>query len=212
MKVVGLTGGIGSGKSTIAAGFKQLGVHAVDADDVAREVVESGRPALGAIAAHFGDDILLPDGALDRAELRRIVFEAPAEREWLEKLLHPIIRDELLRQLWITADNSAPAEYEHHYVLLVSPLLLETDQHNMTDSVVVIDVPVEVQIARTMQRDNNDQAQVERIINAQMPREERLKKADFVIDNAQSKAVVTDAVEHLHRRLDTPIAQHDAGA
>ncbi|MAA66141.1 MAG: dephospho-CoA kinase [Alteromonadaceae bacterium] len=203
MKVVGLTGGIGSGKSTIAARFKQLGVHAVDADDVAREVVEPGRPALAAIAAHFGDAILLPDGALNRAVLRQIVFETPEERDWLEKLLHPIIRDELLHQLWITSDRSPPAEYQHHYVLLVSPLLLETDQHNIVDSVIVIDVPVEVQIARTMQRDKNDRAQVERIINAQISREERLKRADFIIDNAQPASLAIDAVDDLHYRLNS---------
>ena len=203
MKVVGLTGGIGSGKSTIAARFKQLGVHAVDADDVAREVVEPGRPALAAIAAHFGDAILLPDGALNRAVLRQIVFETPEERDWLEKLLHPIIRDELLHQLWITSDRSPPAEYQHHYVLLVSPLLLETDQHNIVDSVIVIDVPVEVQIARTMQRDKNDRAQVERIINAQISREERLKRADFIIDNAQPASLAIDAVDALHYRLNS---------
>ena len=203
MKVVGLTGGIGSGKSTIAARFEQLGVHAVDADDVAREVVEPGRPALAAIAAHFGDAILLPDGALNRAVLRQIVFETPEERDWLEKLLHPIIRDELLHQLWITSDRSPPAEYQHHYVLLVSPLLLETDQHNIVDSVIVIDVPVEVQIARTMQRDKNDLAQVERIINAQISREERLKRADFIIDNAQPASLAIDAVDDLHYRLNS---------
>ncbi|MGQ7274387.1 dephospho-CoA kinase [Marinobacter sp. V034] len=203
MKVVGLTGGIGSGKSTIAARFKQLGVHAVDADDVAREVVEPGRPALAAIAAHFGDAILLPDGALNRAALRQIVFETPEERDWLEKLLHPIIRDELLRQLWITPDRSPPAEYQHQYVLLVSPLLLETDQHNIVESVIVIDVPVEVQIARTMQRDKNDRAQVERIINAQISREERLKRADFIIDNAQPASLAIDAVDDLHYRLNS---------
>ncbi|MGP4844581.1 dephospho-CoA kinase [Marinobacter sp. 1Y8] len=203
MKVVGLTGGIGSGKSTIAAHFKQLGVHAVDADDVAREVVEPGRPALAAIAAHFGNDILLPDGALNRAALRQIVFETPEERDWLEKLLHPIIRDELLRQLWLTPDSSPPAEYKHHYVLLVSPLLLETDQHNIVDGIIVIDVPVDVQIARTMQRDNNDRTQVERIINAQISRQERLKKADFIIDNAQPASSVFDAVDDLHSRLNT---------
>lgn len=203
MKVVGLTGGIGSGKSTIAARFKQLGVHAVDADDVAREVVEPGRPALAAIAAHFGDAILLPDGALNRAALRQIVFETPEERDWLEKLLHPIIRDELLRQLWITPDRSPPAKYQHQYVLLVSPLLLETDQHNIVDSVIVIDVPVEVQIARTMQRDKNNRAQVERIINAQISREERLKRADFIIDNAQPASLAIDAVDDLHYRLNS---------
>jgi len=191
MTVIGLTGGIGSGKSTVARLFGALGVHWVDADDVAREVVEPGTPALAKIAEHFGDDILLPEGGLDRAALRRIVFEAPEERDWLEKLLHPIIREELSRQL-------QPADYALPYVLLVSPLLLETDQHELVRKVVVVDVPVDVQIQRTMARDTNDREQVERIIAAQMPREQRLQKADDVVDNNQPIADVERQVEELH--------------
>tara|TARA_R110000850_G_scaffold196047_1_gene322486 strand:+ start:2299 stop:2901 length:603 start_codon:yes stop_codon:yes gene_type:complete len=192
MAVIGLTGGIGSGKSTVARLFGALGVHWVDADDVAREVVEPGTLAIAKIAGHFGDDILLPEGGLDRAALRRIVFEAPEERDWLEKLLHPIIREELSRQLH-------PADYALPYVLLVSPLLLETDQHELVQKVVVVDVPVDVQIQRTMARDTNDREQVERIIAAQMPREQRLQKADNVVDNNLPMADVEQEVEALHQ-------------
>uniref|UniRef100_UPI0035659AD9 dephospho-CoA kinase n=1 Tax=Marinobacter sp. TaxID=50741 RepID=UPI0035659AD9 len=99
MNIVGLTGGIGSGKSTVARLFGERGVHWVDADDVAREVVEPGTPALAEIEEHFGEEILTPEGALDRAQLRGIVFEKPEERAWLESLLHPVIREELVRQL-----------------------------------------------------------------------------------------------------------------
>ncbi|WP_309045446.1 dephospho-CoA kinase [Marinobacter sediminicola] len=191
MVVLGLTGGIGSGKSTVARQFGNLGVHWVDADDVAREVVEPGAPALAAIADHFGADILLGDGALDRAKLRQIVFEQPEQRIWLESLLHPIIRDELTRQLH-------PQNYALPYVLLVSPLLLETDQHQLVKQILVVDVPVEVQIERTMGRDTNSREQVERIIAAQMPREQRLARADAVIDNNQSLNAVAAEVRALH--------------
>lgn len=192
--VVGLTGGIGSGKSTVVRMFGELGVHWVDADDVARQVVEPGTPALARIAEHFGEDILQADGALDRARLRGIVFQAPEEREWLESLLHPMIREELTRQLH-------PADYALPYVLLVSPLLLETDQHQLVEQVVVVDVPVETQLERTMARDANTREQVERIIAAQMPREQRLQKADVVIDNNRAIKEVERQVSELHVRF-----------
>ena len=192
--VVGLTGGIGSGKSTVARLFGDLGVHWVDADDVAREVVEPGTPALERISEHFGKTILTSEGALDRAQLRGIVFEKPEERVWLESLLHPIIREELIRQL-------NPENYQLPYVLLVSPLLLETDQHELVDRIIVIDVPEETQIERTMARDTNSREQVERIIGAQMSREDRLARADEVIDNNRPLDEVTRQVRELHERL-----------
>lgn len=191
MMVIGLTGGIGSGKSTVARQFGSLGVHWVDADDVAREVVEPGMPALAQIADHFGKDILTDDGALNRANLRQVVFEQPEQRAWLESLLHPIIREELIRQLH-------PVDYTLPYVLLVSPLLLETDQHQLVERVLVVDVPVDVQVERTTARDTNSREQVERIISAQMPREQRLARADAVIDNSQPSDRVLAEVCTLH--------------
>lgn len=225
MAIVGLTGGIGSGKSTVARLFGELGVHWVDADDVAREVVEPGTPALAQIAEHFGRGILTADGALDRAQLRGIVFEKPEERKWLEGLLHPVIRDELIRQLKSplsdTSDRPGPSPAGGEgkvcsrpsahagggkvcscpYVLLVSPLLLETDQHELVDRIVVIDVPEGTQIARTMARDTNSREQVERIIAAQMPRAKRLERADAVIDNDRPMDEVERQVRDLHERL-----------
>ncbi len=192
--VIGLTGGIGSGKSTVAKMFGALGVHWVDADIVAREVVEPGTPALAEIAARFGPEILQEDGNLDRAALRTIVFQDPSEREWLEGLLHPTIREELARQL-------KPADYTLPYVLLVSPLLLETDQHTLARKAIVVDVPVETQIERTIRRDDNPRDQVERIIEAQMPREHRLSRADYVIHNDQALEQVLVDVEKLHKQL-----------
>lgn len=192
--IIGLTGGIGSGKSTVARMFGALGVHWVDADDVARQVVEPGTQALRAIADHFGKDILLENGELDRAALRKMVFEDPEQRRWLEELLHPIIREELIHQL-------SPEDYALPYVLLVSPLLLETDQHKLVERVIVVDVPEETQIERTMARDNNSREQVERILAAQMPREARREKADALINNAQPLELVEASVRVLHQRL-----------
>lgn len=209
MNTVGLTGGIGSGKSTVARLFGELGVHWVDADDVARAVVEPGTPALAEIAEHFGEGILTSGGALDRAQLRGIVFEKPEERVWLEGLLHPIIRGELVRQLncprplspYPSPAGGEGSEYELPYVLLVSPLLLETDQHELVDRIIVIDVPKAVQLERTMARDTNSREQVERIIAAQMSREDRLARADEVIDNDRPLDDVTRQVRELHERL-----------
>jgi len=194
MKIVGLTGGIGSGKSTVARLFAEQGIHWVDADDVAREVVEPGTPALEAIARHFGDQILLESGGLNRPELRALIFQDENERKWLEQLLHPLIREAMLEQLH-------PRDYHLPYTLLVSPLLLETDQHEMVDRIVVIDVPTDVQILRTVSRDSNTHEQVQRIIDAQMSRDDRLKKADFVIDNASGVESAKTQVAALHAQL-----------
>jgi len=189
---VGITGGIGSGKSAVTRRFEQRGITVVDADVAARLVVEPGRPALAAIADHFGDDILLEDGSLDRAALRQRVFADENERTWLERLTHPLIGREILDQI---AASTSP------YTVLSSPLLLETSQRELVDCVVVVDVPEAVQISRTMQRDDNDEAQVRRIMAAQMPRADRLALADIVIDNSRSLAELDDQVDELHKEF-----------
>ena len=190
--VVGVTGGIGSGKSAVTRRFEQLGVAVVDADVAARTVVEPGGEALAAIAAHFGSGILLADGSLDRAALRRRVFADDAARRWLEQLTHPLIGREIREQL--AAATSA-------YVILSSPLLLETSQKDLVDCVVVVDVAPQVQLQRTMARDANDEAQVRRIMAAQMQRDERLQLADIVIDNSRSLAELDALVNELHREF-----------
>ena len=190
--VVGITGGIGSGKSAVTDRFEQHGITVVDADKAARVIVEPGRPALQSIAEHFGEDILLPDGALDRAALRAKVFADESERHWLEQLTHPLIGQEIFDQL--SAADSA-------YTILSSPLLLETSQKSLTDLVVVVDVPEDVQLARTMARDDNDEAQVKRIMAAQMSRSERLEKADIVIDNNRGLAELDELVGELHKEF-----------
>ena len=197
--IVGVTGGIGSGKSAVTRRLEDRGITVVDADVAARVIVEPGRPALAAIAEHFGSDILLEDGSLDRAALRQKVFADEDERRWLEALTHPLIGEEILAQL--SASTSA-------YTVLSSPLLLETTQKTLVDLVVVVDVPEEVQVERTMARDDNDEAQVRRIIAAQIDRDERLKLADIVIDNAGSLASLDDKVKTLHETLSQRAAEH----
>ncbi len=192
MYVVGLTGGIGSGKSTVANAFAELGIELVDADLIAREVVEPGQPALQRIAEHFGPAVLNPDHSLDRAALRALIFDQPAERRWLEHLLHPLIR-----QLTVSRLQAARSPY----ALLVSPLLLETDQHLLTDHILVVDVPEAVQIERTMARDGNSLDQVQSIIAAQCPRQQRLDRGQSVIDNSGPAAAISEAVLNLDKQF-----------
>ena len=190
--IVGITGGIGSGKSAVTERFERLGITVVDADLAARVVVEPGRPALDAIAEHFGADILQDDGSLDRAALRAKVFANPDERKWLEALTHPLIGQEILDQI---AASTSP------YTILSSPLLLETTQGELADRIVVVDVPEEVQLARTMSRDDNDEAQVRRIMDAQMKRADRLARADYTVDNSGEIEALDAQVEVLHARF-----------
>ena len=190
--IIGITGGIGSGKSAVTQRFEQHGITVVDADLAARVIVEPGKPALQAIAEHFGDDILLENGALDRAALRSRVFLDEDERSWLEQLTHPLIGQEILDQL--EASRSP-------YTILSSPLLLETSQKGLANCVVVVDVPEEVQLKRAMQRDDNDEAQIRRIMAVQMARADKVERADIVIDNSGSLADLDRRVEELHREF-----------
>jgi len=176
---VGITGGIGSGKTALTDWLAQQGITVVDADLAARVVVAPGQPALAEIAAAFGNSYLLPDGQLDRAALRELVFADADKRRTLETITHPRIREELVRQL--SAANSP-------YAVLSSPLLLESGQSDLVDVSVVVDVPEDMQIARTMERDGNDQTLVEGIMAAQLGRETRKSRADIVIDNSGTLA------------------------
>ena len=199
--VVGITGGIGSGKSAVTAHLENLGIDVVDADLAARVVVEPGQPALDAIAKHFGTEILQEDGHLDRAALRKIVFEDPQARTWLESVTHPAIRQEIESQL-----QSATSPY----VVLSSPLLLEAKQHSFVDHVVVVDVTEELQIARTTLRDCNSVELVQKIMAAQVPRTERISRADEVIDNNGTLTDLEAQADALHRRM-LELAKKHAG-
>lgn len=190
--IVGLTGGIGSGKTAASNRFANLGIGIVDADVISREVVEAGSPALQQIAAHFGDSHLLADGQLNRAALRQTIFADPAAKQWLESLLHPLIASETLRQLQ-SVDSA--------YALFVSPLLVESQQKALCDRLVVVDVPESLQLSRTMARDNNEQAQVERIIASQATRQTRLAAASDVIDNTLGLSQLDQRVSELHQQF-----------
>ena len=174
MYVVAITGGIGSGKTTIANQFAALGIEVVDADLIAREVVAPGTPALAAIVNHFGAEMLTEQGLLDRRALRERIFSDPAAKFWLNALLHPIIRSEMLRQC---AAVSSP------YCLLVVPLLVENRLTELADRVLVIDVDEATQIERTCHRDGVSREQVQAILASQASRTERLAMADDVLDN-----------------------------
>ncbi|MEZ3186787.1 dephospho-CoA kinase [Pseudomonas sp. LM13] len=187
--ILGLTGGIGSGKSAVAEHFANLGVHTVDADQAARWVVEPGRTALLQIAQHFGDGVLLPTGELNRAALRERIFADPAERQWLERLLHPLIRSEI-------ADHLARADSP--YAIMVSPLLIESGQYRTVDRVLVVDVPEMLQVARTVARDQASEGQVRAILKVQAAREERLRHADDVLVNDRDLSWLRSEVERLH--------------
>lgn len=172
--IIGLTGGIGSGKSTVSAFFKKLNVSVVDADIVAREVVQKGQPALAQISDYFGPDILI-DGELDRAALRQLIFADEQKKTWLNELLHPIIRERMLQQL---------AQANGDYVILEAPLLLENKLQVYCEHVVVVDIDEQLQIKRASARDNSSSEQIKAIINSQIGRQQRLQQADFVIDNS----------------------------
>ena len=187
--VVGLTGGIGSGKTAVSERFAGLGIKIVDADVASRVVVEPGQPALEQIAVHFGADLITPEGALDRAALRKKVFADEGERRWLEQLLHPLIDSYITSEL-----QSAQSVY----AILAHPLLVETGRTRICNRVVVVDVPEEVQIERTMDRDNNSEQQVRAIMKAQASRADRLAAADDVISNDQDLAHLEREVNRLH--------------
>ncbi|MFM5255520.1 dephospho-CoA kinase [Aeromonas hydrophila] len=174
MYVVAITGGIGSGKTTVANQFADLGIEVVDADVIAREVVEPGTPALAAIAAHFGSEVITPDGQLDRRRLRERVFTDPQAKGWLNALLHPLIRTEMQRQC---------AAARSPYCLLVVPLLVENRLTALANRVLVIDVDEATQIERTCRRDGVSREQAQAILTAQASRAERLAAADDVLDN-----------------------------
>ena len=189
MFVIGLTGGIGSGKSTVASIFVNLGIEVINADQLARDVVEPGSPALVTIVERYGQDILQEDGSLNRSQLREIVFADANEREWLEQLTHPLITQLIKDQLRAV---SSP------YAILESPLLIETDQKELVDRILVIDIFEETQLQRTLARDDSTEATIKAIVNSQIPREQRLEAADDIVDNSAKFGATEREVLRLH--------------
>jgi dephospho-CoA kinase len=190
MLIIGLTGGIGCGKSTVAKLFAALGIPVIDTDLIARDLVEPGQPALAEITARFGTDMLDARGRLDRGRLRQRVFTDAAERRALEAILHPRIRAESLKRI---------AELRTPYCILCVPLLVESGWTDLVDRVLVIDCPRELQIERAMARDGLSREQVEAIIASQTERERRLQAADDVIANDSDLGHVQRQVASLHK-------------
>ena len=190
---VALTGGIASGKTTVANLFAAHGVPLVDTDLIAREVVEPGQPALVAVARAFGDDVLDPDGRLDRRLLREIIFDDPTARARLEAILHPAIRAEMERQS-IAAAQAGP------YQMLVIPLLAEGGRRDHVDRVLVVDAPATVQVERLMARDAVTREQAEASLRAQVRRATRLGIADDVVTNTGRIEDLREQVAALHER------------
>jgi dephospho-CoA kinase len=190
---IGLTGGIGSGKSTVAALFGESGAAIADSDAISHRLTGAGGAAIPALREEFGEGCIAPDGALDRAQMRRLVFADPAAKKRLEAILHPMIRAQMLAQ----ADNVGQAPY----MLLVVPLLFETQGYrNIVKRALVVDCAPEDQVARTMRRSGLSEGEVRAIMAQQLGREERLKLADDIIRNDADMASLRQQVERLHQR------------
>jgi dephospho-CoA kinase len=193
MLVVGLTGGIGAGKSAVSRCFEELGVPVIDADRVAREVVAPGSPALAEIAAAFGPDVLDAGGGLDRGRLRERVFADPAQRRRLEAMLHPRIRTAMHARVDALRGRAA-------YVVLVIPLLLEAGQRHTVDRVLVVEAPETHRVARVAARDRVTTEQVHRILAVQLPQADRMAQADDLIWNDGAEEDLRARVDALHQR------------
>ncbi|VVC75338.1 Dephospho-CoA kinase [Aquicella siphonis] len=189
MLVVGLTGGIGSGKTTVANLFAERGVPVIDADIVAREITTPDKPAFAKIVKHFGDDVVMPGGTLNRSRLRSIIFADKRERLWLENLLHPLIRDEMRKQL---SALSVP------YCIAVIPLLLEVEFYSFINRILVIDAPESAQVDRVLSRDRSSRSEIEAILKSQASRHDRRAKAHDVIVNDGVIADLAPQIEKLH--------------
>jgi dephospho-CoA kinase len=190
MLIVGLTGGIGSGKSTVAEYFRRHGVPVIDADVIAHQLAEPDQPAYHEIVAAFGEGILDTHGRIDRGRLRNRVFDRPSERQQLESILHPRIREEMARRA-----NSLDAPY----CIFVIPLLIETGQRDLVDRILVVDADEEVRARWVRARSGLDAATIRKIMAAQADRESRLSSADDIIENNGTLAELETRVDQLHR-------------
>lgn len=189
--IVGVTGGIGSGKTAATDVFKTLGIDVVDADLVSRKVVEPGSVVLFQIEQHFGEDILLENGQLNRAKLREIIFRDQDAKQWVNDLMHPAIRQEIVTSL---------AEAKSDYVVLSAPLLIENGLEKFCNRVLVIDILEEMQLSRASRRDDVNEEQIRAIMTSQLDRQLRLKVADDVIDNSGDLAQLSEQVKKYHNK------------
>lgn len=189
---VGLTGGIASGKTTISNLFAARGVAIIDTDVISRALLEPGEPAFDQVCQHFGEDILNRDRRVDRARLREIVFSDPLEKRWLETMLHPLI--------YHRSEVAIRQQTGGAYVLVVVPLLFETNFQSLVDRVLVVDCPAETQIRRLIQRDNIDESLARSMLDQQLSNDERLARAHDVIANRADDSSLEAQVEMLHAR------------
>lgn len=189
MLKIGLTGGIGCGKSTVCRMFQELGVDIIDADIIGRQLAEPGQPALAMLADAFGKKILNADGSLNRAGLRELVFSDPNKKQQLESIMHPLIYKRIAAEI---------EKSQGLYCIVAIPLLLETQKTQIVDRILLVDCSVETQIARVTSRDSLSREQVLKIISSQIPRQQRLIQADDVIDNSATTAQLAEQIKRLH--------------
>ena len=190
MFTVGLTGGIGSGKTTIASFFLDQNIEVINADEIARKVVEPGTAALSKIQERFGSEILTNEKSLNRALLREKIFKDNSQRIWLENLLHPLIEEEITNLIVAAVSR---------YVILESPLLFETNQHKLVNRTLVVDVSPQVQLERAISRDGGSEGTIKAIMNSQISRDDRISLADDIIDNEQSFQAVQTQLKKFHQ-------------
>ena len=195
MRKIGLTGGIGSGKTTVSDLFFLLGIPIIDADIIAHQLTQGGHPTLEEIRQQFGDDILFPDGELNRRKLREEVFDAPGKLRQLEKILHPQIKAEILQQVTALESTNTP------YCIIAIPLILESGMLDLVDELIVVDIPEELQLERVGQRDNTSKTHVRKIIRQQASRSDRLHAANHVIDNSGSPSATFEQVKRIDKIL-----------
>jgi len=189
MLKIGLTGGIGSGKTTVANYFEELGVPVIDADEISRRIVKPGLPAYEAIVHEFGEEVLTESRQLDRGKMRKLIFSDSQAKVKLESILHPLIRAEIKNNV-----NGLVSDY----CIIAIPLLIETGQISLVDRILVVDVDPQIQITRTQARDGDSSAQIEAIIKSQVSREDRCAAADDVLNNSGDAKQLKEKVEKLH--------------
>jgi len=203
---IALTGGIGSGKSSVATLFKELTINVIDADAIARDIVKQKTNSLQQIINHFGKEFLLNDGNLDRVRLRQLIFDEPNEKQWLENLLHPLIRQEIQKKC---------SNVKSAYCIVVIPLLFETakdENHEDIDRILVVDANEELQIKRVMDRDRCQRETVLKIMATQVPRQKRLHLAHYVILNEGNLIHLKNQVLKFHDKfleIATQLSQHE---
>ncbi|UDG80884.1 Dephospho-CoA kinase [Candidatus Hartigia pinicola] len=189
--IIALTGGIGSGKTTVTNEFTNLGIRVIDSDVIARQLVTFGSPALNAIVNQFGVNIIHSDGSLNRKRLRNIIFFENNKKKWLNNLLHPLIHQETQRQL---------RENDTNYILWVTPLLIENHLSHLANRILLIDVTPKEQISRTMKRDKISKKHVIQILKSQAHREKRLLYAHDIIHNYNGRFNISHTVAKLHKK------------